>query len=120
MDASDVIATIALVFSSVTAVAAAVSLYFGFREAGRRDEEIGHLRREAVRRDEEIGYLQREGERRDEELNLLSEGLARNVQRGSNGRERGWSLTRAVAHRRPVASSLTSSFRMRGLTSQRM
>src|SRR5262245_5740933 len=57
VSATEVIAVIALAVSTASAVAAGLSLYLGFRESSRRDEEIRLLRDEAGRRDEELSLL---------------------------------------------------------------
>jgi hypothetical protein len=57
VSAGDIIAVIALAVSTASAVAAGLSLYLGFRESSRRDEEIRLLRDEAARRDEELTLL---------------------------------------------------------------
>ncbi len=72
MTATDIIATIALAVSGVSATAAGLSLWLQVREADRRDEEIRLVRDEAGRRDEEIRLVRDEAGRRDEEVRLLA------------------------------------------------
>lgn len=67
MDATDIIAAIALAVSVAAAVAAVC-----FRESSRGDgEEIRLLRHEVDRLDEELSLSFRESSRRDEEIRLL-------------------------------------------------
>jgi hypothetical protein len=70
VDASDVIATVALAVSFASAVAAGISLFLGFCESRRRDEEIRLLREEAARREEEVALVREQVEREREEREL--------------------------------------------------
>jgi hypothetical protein len=60
VDTSDVIATIAIVVSGISAALAIVSLVLAFLESSRRDEEIRLLREESGRRDEELTLLRQQ------------------------------------------------------------
>ena len=60
VDASDVIAIVALVVSAVSGVIAIVSLVLALRESDRRDEEIRLLRDESGRREEEVALLRQQ------------------------------------------------------------
>jgi hypothetical protein len=66
VDATDVIAAIALAVSIGAGVAAIVSLVLQFRESARRDVEIRLLRDEAGRRDEELGLLRQQVARQEQ------------------------------------------------------
>jgi hypothetical protein len=66
VNATDVIAAVALAISIGAGVAAIVSLVLQFRESGRRDEEIRLLRDEARRRDEELGLLRQQVARQEQ------------------------------------------------------
>jgi hypothetical protein len=66
VNATDVIAAVALAVSVGAGVAAIVSLVLQFRESGRRDEEIRLLRDEAGRRDEELGLLRQQVARQEQ------------------------------------------------------
>jgi hypothetical protein len=66
VNATDVIAAVALAVSIGAGVAAIVSLVLQLRESGRRDEEIRLLRNEAGRRDEELGLLRQQVARHEQ------------------------------------------------------
>jgi hypothetical protein len=66
VNATDVIAAVALAVSIGAGVAAIVSLVLQFRESSRRDEEIRLLRDEAGRRDEELGLLRQQVARQEQ------------------------------------------------------
>jgi hypothetical protein len=66
VNATDVIAAVALAVSIGAGVAAIVSLVLQFRESGRRDEKIRLLRDEAGRRDEELGLLRQQVARQEQ------------------------------------------------------
>jgi hypothetical protein len=73
VDATDIIAAIALAVSVAAAVAAVC-----FRESSRGDgEEIRLLRNEVDRLDEELSLSFRESSRRDEEIRLLRDEAGR-------------------------------------------
>jgi hypothetical protein len=73
VNATDVIAAVALAVSIGAGVAAIISLVLQVRESGRRDEEIRLLRDEAGRRDEELALLRQQVERQEQAHISVSE-----------------------------------------------
>jgi hypothetical protein len=73
VNATEVIAAVALAVSIGAGVAAIVSLVLQFRESYRRDEEIRLLRDEAGRRDEELALLRQQVAREEQAHLSVSE-----------------------------------------------
>lgn len=117
MDASDVIAAVALGVSFGSAFAAGLSLVLGLRESSRRDEEIRLLREDAGRRDEELALVREQVAREREERELQKRARLTIVPGARESSAHGISFTLNVTNAGPhFASNLL--LRLRGQDGQ--
>jgi hypothetical protein len=91
VNATEVIAAVALAVSIGAGVAAIVSLVLQFRESHRRDEEIRLLRDEALRRDEELALLRQQVAREEQAHISVSERIPGSIS-GSGGNTLLWDV----------------------------